>query len=524
MPRIVDFAKRKIPENAQQEIRQLAHHPIQWMKGEDAPEGHLQPWEKLLFAIHGLFSTAAEGFNGQDRLFRYTFRVNPNHLTISGIISSFWDAFNDPIVGQWMDRNPMTDQTYRRLSRINTLIGCIFNVLVLFDLGLTPLGHVVLMTAIRMCNDILGTFAGVAYTKYFVGITPYSKERGKTMVWGSVGTQIGYPIANLPNIIMGFARDRLKFSDYRIYVYGALIMFPFAVIAGCMRTYARNRVTINAAAGEANGAQGQKRTLRETVSVLRHNKYLLLNAAAKFITVFTPSSDDLPVYRYIMPKYNIGGTEMRGEALIWFKKQFAGLPVTILYPFLGVIVNRIGGPKRMHIINHSVSIINYGARYLLDPRKYKRKMPPLIGIIITDTLIETLAPLNGYAENILNYEMLDYVEYKTGVRSEGMTTAFNAFFEKMVTGNINSATYNAFQKWSGINTVDQSKNELPPARYLKWAWTLYTLAPMLDQIVWLVARLLFKYDPKQRDMVEAELAERRRVQKELEEAEGFDEA
>ncbi|MDR3313716.1 MAG: MFS transporter, partial [Oscillospiraceae bacterium] len=445
MARIVDYAKTKIPESAQHEIKELAHHPVKWMKGEDLPEGHLQPWEKLLFGLNGFFGTAASGFNGQDRLFRYTFHVNPNHLTTSGVISSFWDAFNDPLVGQWMDRNPMDDNTYRWLHRINTLIVCIFNVLVLLDLGLTPLGHVVLLTAFTMFKDILGTFAGVSYTKYFAGITPYSDERGKTMVWNSVGNQCGYPIANLPNIIMGFAKDRLKFSDYRIYVYGTLIMFPLALTAGWLNTFARHRVHFNPVAEEHPEEQEKKRTLRETIYVLKYNKYLILNAIASFITVFTPSSDDLPIYRYIMPKYNIGGTEMRGEALIWFKKQFSGIPITFLYPFMGMVVNRVGGPKRMHIINSILLMACNGIKYFLDPRKFKHTLPPLVGIILMDTFFETLGPLNGYATGILNYEMLDYVEYKTGVRSEGMTAAFNALFAKMITGNINNATYNAFQ-------------------------------------------------------------------------------
>ncbi|MDR1463924.1 MAG: MFS transporter [Oscillospiraceae bacterium] len=513
----------KVSEPSQDEAVELLHHPVRWMKGGDnLPAGHLAPWEKLLFGLNGFLGTSAGGFNGQDRLFRYTFHVDPNHLTISGTISSVWDAVNDPIIGSFMDRHPWSDKTYRWICRANQLLVCVLNVIILLDLGLTPLQHVVLLTVFNVFKDVLGTFAGVSYSKYFAGITPFSNERGKTIVWNNVGNQCGYPIANIPNIIMGFARDRMKFSDYRIYVYGTLILFPIALIAGWLPTYARNRVHFHPEEKELEKST-PPRSLREKIkyfpdtlrsigksfSILKHNNYLILNSIASFITVFTPSSDDLPIYRYIMPKYHIGSREMRGEALIWFKKQFSGLPITILYPFLGVVVNKVGGPKRMHLVNSSLQIVCNLIKFVFDPRRFKRTIPPLIMITFMDAFFETLGPLDGYASGILTYEMYDYVEYKTGVRSEGISTAFNALFSKMITGNINNATYNAFQSWSGINKVDYEKGDPAPARYLKYAWALFCLAPVADSAIWLIARLLFKYDPKQKAMIEAELMERR---------------
>jgi len=38
-------------------------------------------------------------------------------------------------------------------------------------------------------------------------ITPFSDERGKTIVWNNVGMQTGCPIANIPMWIIGFAKE-----------------------------------------------------------------------------------------------------------------------------------------------------------------------------------------------------------------------------------------------------------------------------------------------------------------------------
>ena len=527
------LVKFKVKESGRAEARQLVTHPIHWLKGEGLPDGRLAPWEKLLFALSGFTGTAAGGFNQRDRLWRYTYGVNPNHLTVSGFIMSIFDALNDPYIGQWMDRHPMADKTYRRIHRIRHILGVILGFLFMLDFGFTSFQRVALYTAVSMLMDILYTTADVAYQKYFVGITPFSDERGKTIVWNNVGMQTGYPIANIPMWIMGFAKDRQFWSDYRIYTRGYLITLPLALVSGIIQTYARNRVQYNVKAESApapappeagEDPPARKRSLKETLAemkktfgVLKYNRFLILSTIASFFKEFTPRSDEYPIYRFLIQPMKVFGKEMRGEALIPLKGMIAGTPITFLYPFMGVIVKGVGGPKRMHIITNVIQIFAYLIRYIVG----YNTPGAIMTLVLMDAFLQTLAPLYGYSSRIIEYEMLDYVEYMTGVRSEGVTTAFNAFFGKIITRNINSFTYNAFQAWSGINQIDVNDPDATvPPRYQKWAWTVYTMAPLADNVIDLIARLLFKYDPKQSRAIEATLVERRALaQQEFDEAE-----
>jgi len=116
--------------------------------------------------------------------------------------------------------------------------------------------------------------------------------------------------------------------------------------------------------------------------------------------------------------------------------------------------------------------------------------------------------------------MLDYVEYKTGVRSEGVTMAFQAFVDKIVQRSINSVTGNAFQAWTGINDINLNAEDAAgriPERYRKWAWPMAHLTGIVDGLIWLWARAAFPYKAGQKDVIEAELAQRRALAKKMKE-------
>lgn len=507
---------KNLSQSSKNELEMFLFHPVTWMKGDYLDEGIVHPWEKLLYGIHGFLNNATGAWNGQDRLFRYTYHVDPRHITISSTIQNVWDFINDPLIGSWMDRHPMQTKTYRTLIRISHVVGTILSFFVLLDLNLSPLQHIIVWSARNMFCDILGTFAGVSSTKYFASITPYSDERGKINVWKNVGIQMGYPIANIPGWLFGLVSEqarRTTFTDYNVYVWGFLIIMPLTILGGIIYTFAKNRVQFTPDKKEAEGQDKEKQlSFRESITVLRHNKYLLLNSVAAILTTLTPKSDAYPIWRFLVPGLKLGKNKdgsdriLRGEALPMIISQISGIPITFLYPFLRQITKLLGGPRRtqmtLSVAQMVVGLGKFGFGY--------KGWPAIIAYTLFDTVNQTLDPVGGYAGEILNYEMLDYVEYKTGYRSEGITAAFNGLKDKFAVKNLESLTQNEFLRWTGIDKIDfNAENVQLPARYTKWAWMLFTLAPVVDGLIWFIARALFKYDPAQKDVIEAELKERR---------------
>jgi len=508
--------KRGVSEDGREEVRLLLNHPITWLKGEALPFQQLAPWELFLFLINGFFGVAAGGWDGRDKLYRYTFKVNANMISVSDIIANIWDGLNDPLIGSWMDRNPMKDNTYRWIHRAHSTISPIMSFLYMLNFGLTPFQRIAFFTTGRMVLDILGTMQSVAYSKFAAGVTASSDERGKYQIWWHAGRIMGTPFGGISALIMGFVRDRNAWNDYRLYTRGYAIAFPFMVFQGVITSFVRNRVKFDEKAAlleenhETDGdAQEHKLTMRESFAVLKHNKFMVYATMASLVTSLTPSMDLYPLWRHMLPvrKVPILG-ETRGEGQKIIADVLGGIPSVAVYPFLSVFTRKLGGPKRVLVIKNIVDVASNAIRYLFG----YQSVAGLVAYSITGFFTSLMGPTDDYANHVLKYEMLDYVEYKTGVRSEGVTMAFQAFVEKIMQRSVDSITGNAFQAWTGINDINLNEEDaarLIPERYRKWAWTMAHVTGVIDGLIWLWARAAFPYDASQKDVIEAELAERR---------------
>jgi len=153
----------KVSEEGRAEVQQLLYHPIVWLKGEALPFEKLAPWELLLFFANGFLGIATGSWDGRDQLYRFTYKVNANLITVSDVFANIWDGLNDPLFGSWMDRHPFKDNTYRWISRASSIAGTFLTFFYLLDLGLKPVPRIVLFTVGRML------MAGVAAAVVMVG-------------------------------------------------------------------------------------------------------------------------------------------------------------------------------------------------------------------------------------------------------------------------------------------------------------------------------------------------------------------
>ncbi|MFR7951491.1 MAG: hypothetical protein ACLU8W_13340 [Clostridia bacterium] len=120
--------RRKLSTENQEEIRHILLSPVSWFKGVDTPEGHVTPWELAIFMVSTMLTTGGGGFSGRlDFLFKEYYHISPNKMSVAGVISSLWDAFNDPILGSWMDRKKMGPKQWRfvmRLAAVTVIRWC----------------------------------------------------------------------------------------------------------------------------------------------------------------------------------------------------------------------------------------------------------------------------------------------------------------------------------------------------------------------------------------------------------------
>jgi Na+/melibiose symporter-like transporter len=483
-------------------VREGARHPVHWVKGEGIPPEHITPWELLLFFFNRAFSGMFDGFSGrQDFLYKEWFRIPVNKISVAGVISSVWDAVNDPILGGWMDKKRFGPRGLRNIMRVSAVVGSVFAVVKMADGGMSQFQHLVLLVICNMAADITGTMNGVASQKMRAGISPLSQQRGRIDVWGNMGASLTWIIGNLPTVLMGFS-DYFKLNDYQIIFYGSLILLPFGVFAHILPTFIRQRVDYSYPEGEGT----EKQSLRETFEVVKHNRYFVVNTIASFVTVFSPDvGDELMIYRYIMPTFKAFGREVGGEALLPVKQMLSGTLSNILQPFHRQIINRVGGPLRAQQLKCLVNIFNRTVMFLCGYKSVWR----FAVLVAMESLWNAMMGFDGVAGSMLGYEWYDYVELQTGLRSEGVTTAVNNLFGKIVTDNIGRVTGNAFLAWTGYTGGYKEDGVRPPEKYLKYMWPMYTLIPVLDHSIWFAARCFVKWTPQDRENTERALAERR---------------
>lgn len=250
--------RARLTDASREELKAAITNPVAWFKGAKTPDGYVTPWELFIFAVSNMLTVGGSGFSGKlDFLFKEWYHIKPNDMTKAGVISSVWDAVNDPILGSWMDRRKMGPKQWRLIMRICAVTGHIFVLLkmldgkMIIDGGFTNFQHLVVLVVLNCLQDILGTMDGIAGQKLRAGISPYTQQRTRTQVWSSIGNSMGYTISAIPMVLMGL-QDVFHLNDYQIIVMGTAIMLPFNILASVLITFIKQRVDFKYAGKPAN--------------------------------------------------------------------------------------------------------------------------------------------------------------------------------------------------------------------------------------------------------------------------------
>lgn len=250
--------RARLTDASRAELKTAIMNPVAWFKGAQTPDGYVTPWELFLFALSNMLTVGGAGFSGKlDFLFKEWYHIKPNDMTKAGVISSIWDAVNDPILGSWMDRRKMGPKQWRWIMRISAVTGHLFVLLkmldgkMLVDGGFSDFQHLAILVFFNCLQDIIGTMDGIAGQKLRAGISPYTQQRTRTQVWSSIGGSMGYTISAIPMVLMGL-QDVFHLNDYQIIVMGTAIMLPFNILASILITFIKQRVDFKFAGKPAN--------------------------------------------------------------------------------------------------------------------------------------------------------------------------------------------------------------------------------------------------------------------------------
>lgn len=425
------------------------------------------------------------------------------------IIMKVWDGINDPIVGSFIDKHTFKNgEKLRPFLKYTPLPVGIFTVLMFLvfstkeELLWLRVAYFVIM---YISWDLAYTVQDVAIWGITSSVSPDSNERDVFVQWARTIGSIFYGIFST---VVPMALEMIVNATG---VTMRLMTLVFAIIfglGGAMVSYraysAQERVRVM--------PETRQESMLESFSLLFKNKMLMLVTLANLLGA-VGFGGNLVVYFF---KYEIPADFISSEGIFSF---IGALGLTTIYFAVTSVPGFIGmmladkikkwckGYVNALIIMQTANIIFRIAAYFVG---YEGKMLWISMIIIGIGCIPMGAV--SIAQTSIFCDSIDYMEWKTGKRTEGITFSMQTSFTKISSGItaglatfvLHLLKYNAIPDAEGAVYVGTQT-----AAFDKWIWPLVILTPAVASLLYIIPLLFIRYTPEERAKVESELRERR---------------
>ena len=426
-------------------------------------------------------------------------------VTVLLIIMKVWDGINDPIIGSFIDKHTFKNgEKLRPFLRYTPLPVGVFTVLVLFvfstnkDLLWLRVAYFIIM---YIGWDIAYTLQDVAIWGITASVSPDGEERDSFVKWArTIGSCVfGVLSMVIPMVIESIA-NILGTSM-------ALVTIVFAVIFGLggamlsIRAHkAQERVVVP--------PQTQQKSLVESFSLLFKNKMLMLVTLSNLLGALGFGCQ-LTVYffKYMIPADFLGADSFIGAlglttiySAITYGPQFIGMV------FADKLKKFFRGYRNALIFMQVCNIVLRIIAFIIGFKGANL----WIGMILMGIGCIPMGAAS-IAQTSIFCDSIDYMEWKTGKRMEGVTFSMQTFFTKVSSG-ITGGLATLALSLLGYVAIDDSAAVFvgtQTAAFESWIWPLFMLTPAIASLLYIIPLLFIKYTPEQRAQVEKELAERR---------------
>lgn len=421
------------------------------------------------------------------------------------IVMKAWDGVNDPIVGSIIDRHAFKNgEKLRPLLRYMPLpIGiCTVLLFTVFSTAENLLWlRISCFIVMYLAWDVVYTVQDVAMWGITASVSPDGNERDRFVKWARTvgGCTFGVFSLGIPMALESLA----KVTGSSM----ALMTFVFAVIfglGGALLSYrasaARERVQV--------APENRQSSVRESFSLLFRNRMMLLVTASNLCGALGFGGQLVTYFfKYKLPADFIGAGGFIGAlGMTTIYAAVTGLP-----GFIGMLfADRLKKLFRtyvnalifMQICNFTVRLIAYFIGY--EGVSLWLGLG-LIGIGCLPMGAASIAQTSIFCDSV------DYMEWKTGKRTEGVVFSMQTFFTKVSSGitaglaalSLHLMDYRQIGETSAVFVGTQSQ------AFETWIWPLVMLTPAVASLLSIVPLLFIRYTPEQRRQVERELAERR---------------
>ena len=419
------------------------------------------------------------------------------------IVMKVWDGINDPIVGSFIDRHTFKNgEKLRPFLKYTPLPVGVFTVLLFLvfstneNLLWLRVSYFIIM---YICWDLAYTVQDVSVWGITAAVSPNSSERDRFVQWSrTIGSMVYGAFSTVIPMALEMIANAKGMSM-------SLVTLVFAIIFGLggsmlsyRCSYARERIAVN--------KDEQQETLRESFMLLFKNKMLLLVTLSNLFGSFGFGISLVTYFfKYEIPSNFLGNGIIGALGLTTIYFIITGLPSFIGMLFADWMKKRLGGYVNVLIL---IQVFNIVARAIAFFVGFEGKRLWISMIIIGIGSIPSGA--SSIAQTSIFCDSIDYMEWKTGKRTEGITFSMQTSFTKISSG-ITSGLATLALHLLGYKAIDNAANYLgtQTAAFDSWIWPLVVLTPAVASVLFIIPLLFVNYTKEKRALVESDLNARR---------------
>lgn len=429
------------------------------------------------------------------------FGVPESVVALMLTVMSFWDAFNDPLMGVIVDK---TRTRFGKLRPYLIFVPVFLGIAtVMFFGGPIFVGddasrpiRIIYMCITYFIWEFFYTIGDIPYWGLSSAISPNPEDRSRVI---KSARFISGMISGIPGIIITVCLDLSR--NGKIPLSLSQVFFVLSIVAGTFGMW------LFSLAGTKTKERvvyvNDEPKLSECFAFMFKNKPLMLIMSSNLISVLSGIGGTFGVYYY----YNVLG--INSLSLL------AGLPGTITgwltYPFMSKLEKRWTSRQivvRMQIMNVAVTALVF----LLGFKHYDN-----INVVMPLFMIQGIfGSINSSIQAVIPTKMIsetvDYMEYKTGKRNEGMAFSVLTFMGKL-TGTLSTALGTALIPVVGLVRDSESEmmviSESSPIDTKFWLWALVTIIPAVLGLLNLIPYKFYDLEGEKLQNIQNYLAENR---------------
>lgn len=367
-------------------------------------------------------------------------------LLILTPLARIWDGINDPMMGTIVDNTRTKMGKYRPWIIIGACSNAVVLTLLFTSFGMSGTKLYVYIAFMYVFWGMTNTMADIPYWSMVPSFTNDPKDRNMISTVARTFSGVGQGLITiltpiiLPLLSSGMTTDKgysaSGFSRWAMICSIALVAFSLI----CVLTTRERNVVYN---------EKQKFSFKQMFTVIKKN-------------------DQLVVFMIFAMLSNAGWYLTSGTAVYYFSDVLGQPKEQSLFSTIGAVGSALGllvipvlskwfTKKRIYQITLVIAIVGYGLMYLFGPVLHITILLDL-AYIVSSTGIGAMF----VSQTIFLADIVDYGEYRSGVRNESITFSMKGFLQKMaytiqtiiLFGGLGLVGYNGqIRAGAGINDV-----------------------------------------------------------------------